>query len=599
MDHGRLAAELTDTRSQEIASLPASWLRGVDLGILRFRCTMTHVGVRFGDCELSVERIELRRAGQIVDMEPQVFDVLAYLLRHRERAVPKTELLDQIWGNRFVSESALSSRIKSARRAVGDTGRDQRIIKTIYGRGYRFVADVLEKPRFDGPAHGEEAAVGPAAEDTGTPADRVLRAVGDIRAGIGAAIQVGGGPGSGKTQLLHQVAGAARRQALAVGLSAPILASSSPYLCVAEALDEMAQRDPALLDVIPATCRAELDRAFDGQLPTTRQRWFFAVREFLVAAAERSGAVLLLDDLHLAHREALILVDDIARLTHTHSLAVVITQRSGARARPGFEVADLGAGDPAPADQHVASDLPAGVAEVLRRVAQIGDRFDRLDFAAAAGDAPADQLLDQALDSGAVCAESGKYRFADPAVAARLAAEIAPALRPTVRAEIAMRLVDLGATPAQVADLLLAAGQPAVAARYALEAARIAAASALHAEVLRWTDAVRDHVDGAAEAALLSLRADALAAIGDHAAVPAYRKALAVADLDQAPSLRARLARVAMLSGDLASAEEALAGLEPSGGPDDGAILLARGMLAYFSDDLDGADAGSRSRAAY
>ena len=67
---------------------------------------MHHVGVRFGDCELSVERIELRRAGQIVDMEPQVFDVLAYLLRHRERVVPKTELLDQIWGNRFVSEYA-------------------------------------------------------------------------------------------------------------------------------------------------------------------------------------------------------------------------------------------------------------------------------------------------------------------------------------------------------------------------------------------------------------------------------------------------------------------------------------------------------------
>ena len=109
--------------------------------------------------------------------------------------------------------------------------------------------------------------------------------------------------------------------------------------------------------------------------------------------------------------------------------------------------------------------------------------------------------------------------------------------------------------------------------------------------MLRWTEAVRDHVDGQAEAALLSLRADALAAVGDHAAVPAYRKALAAADLDQAPGLRARLARAALLSGDLASAEEALAGLEPSGGPDDGAILLARGMLAYFAGDLDGADA--------
>ena len=146
---------------------------------------MTHVGVRFGDCELSVERIELRRAGRIVDMEPQVFDVLAYLLRHRERVVPKTEPIDQVWGNRFVSESALSSRIKSARRAVGDTGRDQRIIKTVYGRGYRFVADVIEKPRFDGPARGQ-AAAGPTAEDTTAPADRVLRAVGDIRAGTSA-----------------------------------------------------------------------------------------------------------------------------------------------------------------------------------------------------------------------------------------------------------------------------------------------------------------------------------------------------------------------------------------------------------------------------
>src|SRR5262245_14455989 len=200
---------------------------------------MTRAGVRFGDCELSVERIELRRAGKIIEMEPQVFDVLAYLLRHRERVVPKTELLDQVWGNRFVSESALSSRIKSARRAVGDTGRDQRIIKTVYGRGYRFVADVIEKPWFAGPPHGEAAPAGPAAEDTGAPAHRVLRAVDDIRAGIGAAVQLDGGPGSGKTRLLHQVAGAARRQALAVGLSAPALAGRSPYTSVAEAVDEM------------------------------------------------------------------------------------------------------------------------------------------------------------------------------------------------------------------------------------------------------------------------------------------------------------------------------------------------------------------------
>jgi len=76
----------------------------------------------FGTCELSLDRIELRRDGAPVAIEPQVFDVLTYLLTHRDRVVSKQELLDEVWGTRFVSESALTSRIKSARRAVGDNG---------------------------------------------------------------------------------------------------------------------------------------------------------------------------------------------------------------------------------------------------------------------------------------------------------------------------------------------------------------------------------------------------------------------------------------------------------------------------------------------
>jgi len=79
----------------------------------------------FEGCELDTDLFELRRAGEPVRIEPQVFDVLVHLVHHRDRVVPKEELLDEVWGDRFVSESALSSRIKSARRAVGDTGRDQ------------------------------------------------------------------------------------------------------------------------------------------------------------------------------------------------------------------------------------------------------------------------------------------------------------------------------------------------------------------------------------------------------------------------------------------------------------------------------------------
>ncbi len=100
----------------------------------------------FGAFTLDLERFRLERAGQAVHVERQVFDVLAYLIAHRERVVAKTELLDNVWGDRFVSESALSSRIKAARRAVGDDGARQQVIRTVFGRGYQFVAEVDAEP---------------------------------------------------------------------------------------------------------------------------------------------------------------------------------------------------------------------------------------------------------------------------------------------------------------------------------------------------------------------------------------------------------------------------------------------------------------------
>jgi pimeloyl-ACP methyl ester carboxylesterase len=110
----------------------------------------------FGDAVLDTDRYELCRAGEPVHVEPQVFDVLAHLLANRHRVVPKAELLDTVWGDRFVSESALSTRIKAARQAVGDDGSAQKVIRTVHGRGYWFVADVSEaegEPRAR-PDHG-------------------------------------------------------------------------------------------------------------------------------------------------------------------------------------------------------------------------------------------------------------------------------------------------------------------------------------------------------------------------------------------------------------------------------------------------------------
>jgi DNA-binding winged helix-turn-helix (wHTH) protein/pimeloyl-ACP methyl ester carboxylesterase len=104
---------------------------------------------RFGEFELDTERVELRASGAPVAIERQVFDILALLVENRDRMVPREELQDRIWGDRFVSDAALSTRIMAARRALGDTGREQRFIKTVHGRGFRFVADVR---RQDGAA---------------------------------------------------------------------------------------------------------------------------------------------------------------------------------------------------------------------------------------------------------------------------------------------------------------------------------------------------------------------------------------------------------------------------------------------------------------
>ncbi|MEL7209250.1 MAG: winged helix-turn-helix domain-containing protein, partial [Actinomycetota bacterium] len=97
---------------------------------------------RFANCHLDLARRELHVDGELVHIERQVFDVLEVLVDNADRVMSKADLLDQVWGDQFVSESALTSRIKSARHALGDDGRAQRFIKTVHGVGYRFVGEL-------------------------------------------------------------------------------------------------------------------------------------------------------------------------------------------------------------------------------------------------------------------------------------------------------------------------------------------------------------------------------------------------------------------------------------------------------------------------
>jgi DNA-binding winged helix-turn-helix (wHTH) protein len=98
----------------------------------------------FAEYALDCDRRELRRNGSLVPLEPQVFDLLEHLIRNRERVVTRDDLIASIWGGRIVSESAINTRINAVRSAIGDSGTEQRFIKTLPRKGIRFVGDVRE-----------------------------------------------------------------------------------------------------------------------------------------------------------------------------------------------------------------------------------------------------------------------------------------------------------------------------------------------------------------------------------------------------------------------------------------------------------------------
>ena len=100
----------------------------------------------FGDYSLDTQRYELRRAGELIPLGPQVFNVLTYLVAHRDRVVSRDELFARLWPDQFVTDDALGRCIRAARRALEDQPEAPRYITTTRGRGYRFIAPVQEQP---------------------------------------------------------------------------------------------------------------------------------------------------------------------------------------------------------------------------------------------------------------------------------------------------------------------------------------------------------------------------------------------------------------------------------------------------------------------
>jgi DNA-binding winged helix-turn-helix (wHTH) protein/DNA-binding CsgD family transcriptional regulator/tetratricopeptide (TPR) repeat protein len=268
----------------------------------------------FGDCELDLDGVVLTRAGVVQRVEPQVFEVLALLIRERGRMVPKEELLDSVWGSRFVGESALTSRIKSARQAIGDTDRERRLIRTVHGRGYQFTGQVVE---LDGDAGTPESPPLPwtaiAGDGTGELLERepelaVLRSLwAQARAGRGSIVLVSGESGAGKTALARAAASAAAADSARVlwGMCTP-LATPAPLEPLREAAAQLGG---------PLAMQVEQDQPVPRILPP------------LLVELTRAGSVLVLDDLQWADQATIDLLRLLTRRVHRTRTLVIGTHR--------------------------------------------------------------------------------------------------------------------------------------------------------------------------------------------------------------------------------------------------------------------------------
>jgi DNA-binding winged helix-turn-helix (wHTH) protein/tetratricopeptide (TPR) repeat protein len=311
---------------------------------------------RFEDYELDTTLFELRRAGESLHLEPQVFSVLAHLVEHRDRVVSKIELLDEVWLDRFVSESALTSRIQAARRACGDSGREQRVIQTRHGRGYRFVAEVaVESTHPDNGTDTPASVVGgttarPAGEPSLSGATVVGReqeiamiehGLAELASGRGIGAFVGGVAGSGKTTVVEE---ALERSAGSFDLlrarCRPHSGLPEPYVSLLEALGRFGRESgtevaetigrvsPTWLTQLPSLVDpehiADLEvRALGG----THHRMLREGVDLFGALAVRRPLVLVIEDVHWADDGTLEVVEWLIGRTFDASLTIVCTYR--------------------------------------------------------------------------------------------------------------------------------------------------------------------------------------------------------------------------------------------------------------------------------
>lgn len=300
----------------------------------------------------------MRRHGQLVPVEPQVFRLLCLLIEQRECALSKEEILSQIWGRRIVADSSLSSCIKVARQAIGDTGDEQLLIKTIRGFGFRFVGSVDELSAVKNAAPVQENSKSngreqqqlkkaaslsfkPSASPIAGRKDELSRfehLVDNCAAQSSQVLLLCGNAGAGKTRFLEEIATIAEQHDFNVLWGRCREESGAPAywpwrlllqghfkhqaLMTAKKYPELAQLLPELFDI-------DADTYSHEQLTADQYRFrlFHSITTLISLALEDQKLFLVFDDLHQADHASLSLLEHVASELNRPGLFIVGTYR--------------------------------------------------------------------------------------------------------------------------------------------------------------------------------------------------------------------------------------------------------------------------------
>ncbi len=296
----------------------------------------------FARFELDDELYELRCGEAIVRLEPKVFDVLAYLIRHRAHVVSKDELLDALWHGEFVSDSVLPRCIAAARRALADARHAPTFIATIHGRGYRFLADVTETARgtrsdpepVEPTRHGRGLFVGREAALA-----QLRESLSEAMEGRGRLLLLVGEPGIGKTRTAEELAAEAVRRGVRIAIGRCYEGFGTPafWLWVqilrACALGrdplrlrgELGPGAPELAELVPELRQQLADLPVSRAIPPEQARFrlFDSIACFLQRSSAAQPLMLVLDDLHWADASSLQVLQFLAReLRSAHLLLI-------------------------------------------------------------------------------------------------------------------------------------------------------------------------------------------------------------------------------------------------------------------------------------